>query len=88
MTPVCSAKDCTRPAAWALLWNNPKLHTPDRRKSWLACDQHRDSLADFLRARRFLRDVERLEATVTAQPTGPQAQAQGQAQEPPPDHEA
>jgi hypothetical protein len=66
MTSVCSAKGCTHPAAWALLWNNPKLHTEDRRKSWLACDQHRDSLADFLRARRFLRDVERLEPATSA----------------------
>ncbi len=47
---------------WALLWNNPKLHTPDRRKSWLACDEHRESLCEFLGARGFLRDVEPVEA--------------------------
>jgi hypothetical protein len=41
-----------------LLWNNPRLHTPDRRKTWLACEEHRESLADFLRARSFLRDIE------------------------------
>jgi len=39
------------------LWNNPKLHTPDRRKVWLACAEHRDQLAAFLEARSFLRDV-------------------------------
>ena len=54
---VCSAKGCTAPAVWALLWNNPKLHTPDRRKTWLACDEHRQSLSDFLGARNFLKDV-------------------------------
>ena len=54
---VCSAKGCQAPAAWTLLWNNPKLHTPDRRKVWLACDDHRDSLSDFLGARGFLKDV-------------------------------
>jgi hypothetical protein len=54
---ICSAKGCTRDASWALLWNNPKLHTPDRRKTWLACDDHRVSLSDFLGARGFLRDV-------------------------------
>ena len=27
-------------ARWVLAWNNPKLHTPDRRKTWLACDTH------------------------------------------------
>ena len=57
--PVCSAKGCQAPATWALLWNNPKLHTPDRRKTWLACDAHKESLSDFLGARNFLRDVTR-----------------------------
>ena len=54
---TCSAKGCQAPAAWQLQWNNPKLHTPDRRKVWLACDEHRSSLADFLGARGFLKDV-------------------------------
>lgn len=56
-TATCSAKGCTADATWELGWNNPKLHTPDRRKVWVACDEHRDSLADFLTARKFLRDV-------------------------------
>ena len=54
VTP-CSAKGCQAEAAWGLLWNNPKLHTPERRKVWLACDEHRTSLSDFLAARQFLR---------------------------------
>ena len=54
---VCSAKGCPEPATWELQWNNPKLHTPDRRKVWLACDAHRQSLAEFLTARQFLKDV-------------------------------
>jgi hypothetical protein len=57
-TPICSAKGCQQPAAWDLLWNNPKLHTPERRKVWLACEGHRASLSDFLAARGFLKDVE------------------------------
>ncbi len=56
----CSAKGCQAAASWSLLWNNPKLHTPDRRKTWLACDDHRESLSDFLGARDFLRGVEPL----------------------------
>lgn len=60
MPLICSAKGCTAEAAWSLLWNNPRLHTPERRKTWLACDAHRESLADFLAARQFLRDIERL----------------------------
>ncbi len=54
---LCSAKGCQAEAVWALVWNNPKLHTPDRRKSWLACEDHRDQLERFLGARGFLRDV-------------------------------
>ena len=53
----CSAKGCRAAAVWALRWNNPKIHTPDRRKIWLACDEHRESLSAFLDRRGFLRDV-------------------------------
>ena len=58
---LCSAKGCQAPARWTLLWNNPKLHTPDRRKTWLACDEHQDSLTQFLSARGFMRATEDLE---------------------------
>jgi hypothetical protein len=52
---VCSAKGCRADARWGLLWNNPKLHTPERRKVWLACDDHRAHLEQFLGARSFWR---------------------------------
>jgi hypothetical protein len=55
--PVCSAKACRAPAEWVLAWNNPKLHTPDRRKTWLACDGHRAHLEAHLAARDFLKEV-------------------------------
>jgi hypothetical protein len=58
---ICSARDCRSPAVWALRWNNPKLHPPERRKTWAACDLHRESLADFLGRRGFLRETEPLE---------------------------
>jgi hypothetical protein len=51
---VCSAKGCRAAATWAHLWNNPKLHTPGRRKVWLACEDHRTSLGEFLSVRGFL----------------------------------
>jgi hypothetical protein len=54
---ICSAKGCRAPARWELRWNNPKLHPPERRKVWLACDEHRPTLGDFLGARGFLREV-------------------------------
>ena len=54
---TCSAKGCQEPARSTLLWNNPKIHTPDRRKEWLACDEHLESLSAFLGARGFLKDT-------------------------------
>jgi hypothetical protein len=57
---ICSAKGCRQIASFALRWNNPKLHDPDRRKSWLACPAHLASLSAFLEARGFLRSVDPL----------------------------
>lgn len=54
---LCSAKGCRSSASWGLRWNNPKLHTPDRRKTWLACAEHRESLEAFLTVRGFLRET-------------------------------
>jgi hypothetical protein len=59
-TPICSAKGCRQPAEFALRWNNPRLHGPERRKTWLACAEHRDQLAEFLQVRGFLRETEPL----------------------------
>lgn len=53
-TPVprqCSRKGCRNGADWALLWNNPRIHTPERRKVWLACADHRDWLQEYLTSR-------------------------------------
>ena len=54
---VCSAKGCRATATWAHLWNNPRLHTSERRKVWLACDEHRVSLGEFLSVRGFLKET-------------------------------
>ncbi|MFD1659716.1 hypothetical protein ACFSL4_16310 [Streptomyces caeni] len=56
-SPFCSAKGCRAAAVWVLAWNNPKLHTPERRKTWLACEEHREHLSRFLGVRGFLKDV-------------------------------
>jgi len=53
----CSAKGCRQDAVWQLRWSNPRIHAGDRRKTWLACDEHRESLSQFLAARGFLREV-------------------------------
>lgn len=57
---VCSARGCREPATWDLRWNNPRIHLADRRKHWLACAEHRESLSAFLSARGFLRETETL----------------------------
>lgn len=56
--PRCSAKGCSLPATWALLWRNPRIHTDDRRKTWLACDDHRVTLEEFLSLRGFPLEIE------------------------------
>ena len=55
--PVCRARGCGGEAAWGLLWNNPKIHTPVRRKVWLACAEHRTHLEDYLTTRGLLKGV-------------------------------
>lgn len=55
---TCSAKGCRELAVWALRWNNPRIHSPERRKTWLACDEHRAYLTTFLDKRGMLRAVE------------------------------
>jgi hypothetical protein len=57
VNPECSSRGCRAAAAWELRWNNPRIHPPERRKVWLACDEHRSTLSDFLSARSFLREV-------------------------------
>lgn len=49
----CSRKGCEAEAVFEVLWNNPKVHAPERLKAWVACGEHRVFLEDFLRAREF-----------------------------------
>jgi hypothetical protein len=58
--PVCSARGCREPAEHVLVWNNPRLHTPGREKTWVACPAHLGSLSQFLDVRGFLRRVDPL----------------------------
>ena len=50
---VCSRADCREVATWRIDWRNPRIHTGDRRKTWLACDEHVVYLSGFLEARSF-----------------------------------
>src|SRR6218665_745686 len=49
----CSRAGCTRAAPGRLEWGNPKMHTGERIKTWLACAEHVDYLSAFLHARSF-----------------------------------
>jgi len=57
---VCSARGCRASARHVLVWNNPKVHAPDREKTWVACDDHRSSLSEYLDVRGFLQRVDPL----------------------------
>lgn len=50
---TCSRAGCSAPAASRVEWRNPRIHGPERTKTWLACPDHVDYLRDFLAARDF-----------------------------------
>lgn len=58
---ICSRAGCRTPARWQVIWRNPRIHSADRRKIWVACDEHRDYLRDYLAARDFPVEVATLE---------------------------
>jgi hypothetical protein len=51
--PTCSRAGCREQAAWRIDWRNPRIHTEDRRKTWLACDEHVEFLRGFVASRDF-----------------------------------
>ena len=53
----CSRAGCGAAAVRAIRWRNPKIHDADRRKIWLACEEHLDYLREFLAARSFPLEV-------------------------------
>lgn len=67
----CSRAGCRESALWRLDWRNPRIHTADRVKTWLACDEHVDYLREFLAARDF---------PLTVSPLTPVARAEADAE--------
>ncbi|WP_345764724.1 hypothetical protein [Diaminobutyricibacter sp. McL0608] len=61
---TCSRANCREAAAWRIEWRNPKIHSEDRVKVWLACAEHVDFLREFLAAREFPLRVVAIEPTV------------------------
>ncbi|GIT81715.1 hypothetical protein LLS1_33840 [Leifsonia sp. LS1] len=50
---TCSRAGCRETATWRIEWRNPRIHTADRVKVWLACAEHVEFLREFLAARDF-----------------------------------
>lgn len=55
---VCSRAECRAAARWRIRWRNPRIHTGERSKTWLACDEHVGYLEQFLAARSFPVEVD------------------------------
>ncbi|WP_370448700.1 hypothetical protein [Cryobacterium sp. TMT1-3] len=60
---TCSRADCKNAGRWRLDWRNPRIHSTDRVKTWLACDDHVDFLREFLAARDFPLTVSAVDAS-------------------------
>ena len=56
----CSRAACSAAAAYKLQWRNPKIHTEDRTKVWLACDHHLSFLVEYLDSRGFYLGKEKI----------------------------
>jgi len=59
---TCSRAGCRASARWRIDWRNPRIHAADRRKTWVACDEHVAYLREFLAARDFPVEVAPLTA--------------------------
>lgn len=57
---ICSARSCENPALWAIIWSNPNIHY-GRHKTWLACEEHREHLKNYLAYRNFPVEIKRVE---------------------------
>jgi hypothetical protein len=66
----CSRAGCIESATYNVNWRNPKIHGLERVKVWLACDEHRDFLREFLLARNFPVIVTDIDVPVTVVPDG------------------
>lgn len=65
-TDTCSRAGCREAAVWRLDWRNPRIHSEDRVKTWVACAEHVDYLREFLAARDFPLSVSPLAAADAA----------------------
>ena len=65
----CSRAGCRELATAKVNWRNPRIHSEDRVKVWLACDEHTVYLHDYLSSRGFPVVVTSLAQDVTTVPS-------------------
>lgn len=65
---MCSRAGCRSDAAWQVVWRNPRIHSPERRKIWAACEEHVAYLRDYLAARDFPVEVVAFETEAPGSP--------------------
>jgi hypothetical protein len=44
-------------AVYLIDWANPMIHCGERKKTWAACQEHREYLVEFVRARNFFLEL-------------------------------
>lgn len=59
----CSRNKCALAPQWQVVWRNPKIHSEDRRKIWLSCEEHRSYFEGYLSQRGFPVHSEALEGS-------------------------
>ena len=64
----CSRAGCRELATSTVNWRNPRIHTDDRVKVWLACDEHTPYLQEYLANRGFPVVVAGLDARIDRVP--------------------
>ena len=65
----CSRAGCDSLAVAKVNWRNPRIHSEDRVKVWLACAEHSDFLRDYLASRGFPVIVTGLAESVSVVPS-------------------
>jgi|OM-RGC.v1.036068823 hypothetical protein len=57
----CSRAGCSLKADWFIYWRNPKVHSVERKKTWLSCESHKQFFVDYLSVREFFLEAEFIE---------------------------
>ena len=71
LPPTCSRAGCRRAALWKVNWRNPRIHSVQRVKIWLACNEHRAYLSEYLFSRGFPVIVTPMDESVDRVPDAP-----------------